>query len=104
LTAEGYPKRIFADLPVHQSGNPLKNLPDGLAVDKEGRIWVAHYGMQAIQVLSRDGDPLYSLDTQLPLTSNLCFLTDEPGLKVLMVTGGYQEPGPGAVIKMTVSF
>ncbi len=104
LKEEACQVRVFADLPSHPGGDSLHNLPDGLAVDKEGRIWVAHYGMQAIQVLSPEGEHLYSLDTQLPLTSNLCFWKDEPTLKVLVVTGGFQEPGPGAVMKMTVSF
>ncbi|GAB3911996.1 SMP-30/gluconolactonase/LRE family protein [Larkinella knui] len=93
---------VWASLPGHCSGNPIDNLPDGLALDHQGRVWVAHYGMQAIQVLSARGEWLFSLDTTLPLTSNLCFLEDQPERQMLLVTGGYGEPGPGGVVLITV--
>ncbi|WP_028667762.1 SMP-30/gluconolactonase/LRE family protein [Runella zeae] len=94
---------VFADLPTHVSGVISQNLPDGLAIDPQGNLWVAHYGMQAIQVLNSQGEWLFSLDTQLPLTSNLCFIEYQPERQVLLVTGGYGEPGPGAVMVITVS-
>ncbi|MFC5411488.1 SMP-30/gluconolactonase/LRE family protein [Larkinella bovis] len=91
-------------LPAHQSGDPGKNLPDGLAVDSEGRIWVAHYGMQAIHILSPEGLVVDTFDTGLPLTSNLTFVTEGPDRKELLITGGYGEPGPGAVLLATVQW
>lgn len=97
-------RRTFADLPQHPSGDPTRNLPDGLAVDKEGRVWVAHYGMQAIQVLSPGGELLFTIDTGLPLTSNLTFVQDSASEKKLLITGGFAEPGPGAVMLATVYF
>ncbi len=100
----GIRRKTLIDLPSHTSGDPVKNLPDGLAVDKEGRIWVAHYGMQAIQVVSPEGLLLHTIDTGLPLTSNLAFVKDTPEKKELLVTGGYGEPGPGAVMLITVDF
>ena len=93
---------VWAVLPGHRSGKPVNNLPDGLAIDAEGRVWVAHYGMSAIQVFSPEGSLLASLDTALPLTSNLCFVSDQPHRKSVLITGGYAEPGPGAVLMMTV--
>lgn len=93
---------VWAVLPGHRSGRPVDNLPDGLATDAQGRVWVAHYGMQAIQVFSPGGILLASLDTALPLTSNLCFVSDQPHRKSVLITGGYAEPGPGAVLMMTV--
>jgi gluconolactonase len=95
---------VFSELPCHPSGNVIDNLPDGMAIDLQGRLWIAHYGMQAIQVLAPDGDFLFSVDTTLPLTSNLCFQQDTPSKKILLVTGGYGEPGPGAVLLVTVDF
>lgn len=97
-------RRTLIDLPSHASGDPLKNLPDGLAADLEGRIWIAHYGMQAIQVVSPEGILLHTIDTGLPLTSNLAFVKDTPRKKELLVTGGYGEPGPGAALILTVVF
>lgn len=96
------PVFVWATLPGHRSGRPVDNLPDGLATDAQGRVWVAHYGMQAVQVFSAEGALLASLDTALPLTSNLCFVSDQPHRKSVLITGGYAEPGPGAVLLMTV--
>lgn len=88
---EGY--RVFANLPQNESGQ--YNLPDGLALDGYGNIWVAHYGMQAIQVLSSDGELLRSVKTGVPLTSNLTFINE----RTLFITGGFGEPGPGILLK-----
>lgn len=88
----------WAVLPTHSSGELEKNLPDGLAKDKNGFIWVAHYGMQSIYKLSHSGSVLQTIDTSIPLTSNLVF-SDE---NTLIVTGGYGEPGPGRVIKIEI--
>jgi len=95
-------RQVLIQLPEHPSGDPLKNLPDGLGIDREGRIWVAHYGMGMLQVIAPEGELITSVETHLPLTSNLTFIEDTPGKKVLLVTGGYGEPGPGAVMKVTV--
>lgn len=88
---------VFAELPEHPSGEIVKNLPDGVRVDHHGCVWVAHYGMGAVQVLSPYGELIRSIPTGLPLTSNL-FLD---GGKII-VTGGYGEPGPGAVLRISV--
>lgn len=92
---------VFAELPVNPSGS--ENLPDGLAIDRQGRLWVAHYGMGAIHVLNPSGELLFSVGTALPLTSNLCFVEDHPAKQILLVTGGYAEPGPGALMLVTVT-
>lgn len=94
---------VFFDLPKNASGNITDNLPDGLKVDRDGNIWVAHYGMGAVQVISSKGELRASLSTSLPLTSNLCFVEDEDGVKTVLITGGFGEPGPGAVVLMTVT-
>ncbi|GAB3254158.1 SMP-30/gluconolactonase/LRE family protein [Larkinella harenae] len=101
--ARGKPQ-VFVNLPHHSLANPIHNLPDGLALDQQGRIWVAHYGMQALQVLSAQGHWLFSIDTTLPLTSNVCLVSDAPDRKVLLVTGGSGEPGPGGAVLVTVYF
>lgn len=87
----GSPK-VFATLPFHPENKETGNLPDGIRLDLLGRLWVAHYGMQNVLVLSPEGELLRSYDTGIPLTSNLCFA--EQGI---YVTGGSGEPGPGSV-------
>jgi gluconolactonase len=90
---------VFSVLPVHQSRQEKDNLPDGLAWNNKGELLVAHYGMGAVQKVTADGtaSPLTSLG--MPHISNLCFKDN----RTLFVTGGYGEPGPGAVFKIGLS-
>ncbi|MEX2568565.1 MAG: SMP-30/gluconolactonase/LRE family protein [Cyclobacteriaceae bacterium] len=88
---------VFASLPFNENKTETGNLPDGLALDNNGRLWVAHYGMQAVQVLSEKGELLATYDSGIPLTSNLCFVGDE-----VWITGGIAEPGPGRLAKLKV--
>jgi gluconolactonase len=55
------PMRVFADLPA-MSGDQIDNQPDGMALDTEGNLYVAHYGMRQVQVL----DPSGKLIRRLP--------------------------------------
>ena len=85
------PPRVFADLPRHPDGEEGgKNLPDGMALDRDKRLWVAHYGMATVQVLSPEGRLLASYDTGMRCTSNICFAG--PDLATAFVTGGDGEP------------
>lgn len=88
---------IFANLPQNPNNPTTGNLPDGIKLDGANRLWVAHYGMQALQVLSENGDLLTTYNTEIPLTSNLCFHNN-----IVWITGGLGEPGPGRVVKMEV--
>lgn len=83
---------IFADLPAHSSKDPAKNLPDGIKVDANDNLWIAHYGMGCVHVVSPTGRLLTTIETGFPLTSNIC-LTE----KSAIITGGYLEPGPGGL-------
>ena len=95
------PPRVFADLPRHPDGEADgKNLPDGMALDRDKRLWVAHYGMAAVQVLSPEGRLLASYDTGMRCTSNICFAG--PDLATAFVTGGDGEPTPGGLVRLDV--
>ncbi len=89
---------VFAELPRHSSGRETDNLPDGLAMDSQGNIWVAHYGMGCIHQYSREGTLLATIHTGMPLTSNMIFVDGNTAI----VTGGYGEPGPGKIIKIMI--
>lgn len=69
----------------------------GKEKDPMGRLWIAHYGMQAVQVLSETGELLATYDSGIPLTSNVCFVGDE-----IWITRGIAEPGPGRLARMKV--
>ena len=88
---------VFATLPFNTANRETGNLPDGIAFDPAGRLWVAHYGMQAVHVISPSGDLLATYDTGIPLTSNICFSGSD-----IIVTGGFDEPGPGRVSKIQI--
>ncbi len=90
---DGAPE-VFADLPGNKERSDVKSnqsigQPDGIALDASGRLWVAHYGMQAIQVLSPQGQLLATYHGGNRLTSNLCFAG--PNFATVYTTGG--EPG-----------
>lgn len=95
-TTNGSPD-VFVNLPINHSGTEIGNLPDGLALNSSGELLVAHYGMQTIQLISDKGKLLLSIDSGMPLTSNLCFLDDQ----TIIVTGGFGEPGPGGLYKIS---
>lgn len=101
LMGPGLPKgtpEVFCNLPVNPNRVETGNLPDGLTLDATGRLWVAHYGMGALQVISPEGELLVTYATEIPLTSNVCFWKDS-----VVVTGGFDEPGPGRVVKLDFS-
>ena len=89
---------VITTLPRHESGRDQDNLPDGITLDQDGNIWVAHYGMQSVHQYSPQGTHLRSINTHLPLTSNLVFINKN----TLVVTGGFSEPGPGKVLKIII--
>lgn len=98
LNSDGEPEddwSVFAVLPYHPSGDVVKNLPDGIKIDDEGCMWIAHYGMQCVQVLSPEGQLINCIKTEFPLVSNLYLKGKE-----VIVTGGYAEPGPGGLLKI----
>lgn len=94
---DGKPK-VFADLPKNTL-RPGKddNQPDGMALDAEGRLWVAHYGMKAIQVLDRSGKLVATYDGGNRTTSNVAFAG--PDNATLYATGGE----PGALMRLPVN-
>ena len=66
------PQRVFAALPAKQ-GDQIENAPDGMALDEDGNLFVAHYGMRTVQVLGPDGKLLRSYPAGNLTTSNVAF-------------------------------
>lgn len=88
--------RIFAELP-EPGPDQLDAKPDGMALDEAGNLYVAHYGMGQVQVLSPDGELLRSLRTGAIFTSNVAFAGDR-----LYVTGsvGPTEQTTGVLVRL----
>ncbi|WP_121357246.1 SMP-30/gluconolactonase/LRE family protein [Flavisolibacter nicotianae] len=100
LSFDGQKKEsnVFANLPEHPSGEAINNLPDGIKVDEERCLWVAHYGMGKIHRILPDGSISQSIDLPFPLGSNI-FISNQ----TIIVTGGYGEPGPGGVYQIALA-
>lgn len=88
------PMRVLIDLPAHPGGKAEDNQPDGICLDAAGNLYVAHYGMKTVQVVSPEGKLLRSYPGGNRTTSNVAFAG--PGHDQLFVTGG----DPGAVYRL----
>lgn len=89
-------QRVLANLPRKGEGQ-IDNQPDGMALDAEGNLFVAHYGMRQVQVVSPQGEILRRYPGGNLTTSNVCFAG--PRLKTLYMTGG----DPGCLYKLELN-
>ena len=80
--------RVLVDLPEKGEGQ-IDNQPDGITLDAEGNLYVAHYGMRQVQVISPEGKIIRRYPGGNLTTSNVAF--SGPSMDRLYVTGG--EPG-----------
>ena len=78
------PMRVFAELPA-LSGDQIDNQPDGMALDTEGNLYVAHYGMRQVQVLDPNGKLIRRLPGGNLTTSNVAFAG--PKMDQLYISG-----------------
>jgi gluconolactonase len=92
-------QRTFARLPVKQ-GDQIDNAPDGMALDEQGDLFVAHYGMHTVQVLGPDGTLLRSYPGGNLTTSNVAFAG--PNMDQLFITGALadEKTSKGAVWRL----
>jgi gluconolactonase len=81
-------RRVFADLPTKE-GEQIANEPDGICLDRAGNLYVAHYGMRQVQVLSPAGRILRRYAAGNLTTSNVAF--GGPRMDQLYVTGALGE-------------
>jgi gluconolactonase len=93
-------RTVFANLPEKDtSTGQIDNQPDGMCLDAAGNLYVAHYGMKQVQVLSPDGKLLARYPGGNITTSNVAF--GGPNLDQLFVTGGLgPESGPGGLFRL----
>lgn len=88
----GAPK-VLVDLPSKGQGQ-VGNEPDGLALDAEGNLYIAHHGMGQVQVVSPEGKVIRRYPGGNLTTSNVAFAG--PRMDQLFVTGGT----PGALFRL----
>lgn len=92
-------RKLFADLPKHASGDYMQAQPDGMCLDAAGNLYVAHYGMQQVQVLDPAGKLIRQYDGGNVTTSNVAF--GGPKHDQLFITGGIgKESGEGGLFRI----
>ena len=90
--------RVFAELPSKGEGQ-IDNQPDGMCLDADGNLYVAHYGMRQVQVLDPQGKLIRRYAGGNVTTSNVAF--GGPNWDQLYITGGLgPEAGGGGVFRI----
>jgi gluconolactonase len=90
----GEPK-VLVKLPAKDPAQgQIDNQPDGIALDDAGNLYVAHYGMRQVQVISPEGKVIRRYPGGNLTTSNVCFAGKDRDR--LYVTGGT----PGALFRL----
>jgi gluconolactonase len=92
-------RRVLATLPSKQ-GDQIDNAPDGMALDEDGDLFIAHYGMHTVQVLGPEGKLLRSYPGGNLTTSNVAF--GGPAMDQLYITGALadEKTSKGAVWRL----
>jgi gluconolactonase len=80
--------KVFAKLPAKEE-EQIDNQPDGICLDIDGNLYVAHYGMRQVQVLSPQGKLLRRYPGGNLTTSNVAF--GGANLDQLYITGALGE-------------
>jgi gluconolactonase len=90
---------VFANLPTKGEGQ-IGNEPDGMCLDAQGNLFVAHYGMRQVQVFSPQGKILRRYGAGNLTTSNVAF--GGPRMDQLYVTGalGEEKTTPGGLFRL----
>ncbi|HKQ51072.1 MAG TPA: SMP-30/gluconolactonase/LRE family protein [Pyrinomonadaceae bacterium] len=93
------PMKVFATLPAKE-GEQIDNQPDGMCLDANLNLYVAHYGMRQVQVLSKEGKLLRRYPGGNLTTSNVAF--GGPRMDQLYVTGalGEERTTKGALFRL----
>lgn len=91
--------KVFAELPKKSAAEQIDNQPDGMCLDADGNLYVAHYGMKQVQVLDPAGKLIRRYGGGNVTTSNVAF--GGPNGDQLFVTGGLgAEAGKGGLFRL----
>lgn len=84
------PRTVLSNLPnKNEDDGQIDNQPDGMCLDADGNLYVAHYGMRRVQVLSKDGVLIRSLPGGNLTTSNVAF--GGRNMDQLFITGALEQ-------------
>ncbi len=91
--------RVFVELPEKGEGQ-IDNQPDGMTLDQDGNLYVAHYGMKQVQVISPQGKVIRRYAGGTLTTSNVAFGGKQ--MDELYITGalGKEQGSKGALFRL----
>ena len=97
------PPKVFAELPT-KGPNQLDNKPDGMALDENGNLYVAHYGMGQVQVLDPSGTLIRRISAgPVIFTSNVAFAGPERGRLYITGSIGPSEQTTGVLYRVKLN-
>jgi gluconolactonase len=93
---------VFATLP-EKTGDQIANEPDGMCLDADGNLYVAHYGMRQVQVFGPEGRLRHRYPAGNLTPSNVAF--GGRRMDQLFVTGalGEEKTSPGALFRLDLA-
>jgi gluconolactonase len=97
-------RRLFAVMPGAETFDPANHLagplPDGMAFDTGGNLYVAHYGAGAVRVFDPSGAVVRSIDTGARFTSNVAFLGPDRNQLYAVGSTGPTQQSTGVVMRI----
>ena len=89
--------------PAVEFASPPRGLPDGMAVDGDGVLWVALWGGSALARYAPDGTLLDLLGMPVRQPTSICFDGDQPVVTSARI--GLTDPAPidGAVLRLDMT-
>jgi gluconolactonase len=87
------PMKVFASLPPKQDGQ-IDNQPEGMCLDQHGNLYIAHYGMRSVEVLSRKARLIRQYPAGALTASSVAFGGSK--MDQLFVAGGVDAEGQSA--------
>jgi len=96
------PMKVLATLPAKQDGGQIDNRPDGMCLDRDGNLYIAHSGMRIVAVLSRKGRLIREYPAGALTVSSVAF--GGPKMDQLFITGGVGAAGQseGALFRLDI--
>lgn len=71
---------------------PFGGIPDGLAIDDDGRIWLAHFGTPYVVCTDQDGSEIERIELPVANVTSCAFGGED--LSTLFVTTSTRDAGP----------
>jgi len=93
------PMKVFASLPSKQDGQ-IDNQAKGMCLDQHGNLYIAHYGMRSVEVLSRKARLIRTYPAGALTAGSLAF--GGPKLDQLFIAGaiGAEGQSEGALFRL----